>query len=66
MKDEREIKRAKLPGFDYWHCDKASKFERFERPGEYCMLPWLRVYDNLQGVINEVPLAHVDGLEYYQ
>ena len=62
--DEREIASVKLAGNGNWyHRVAASEFERFERPGEYCMLPWIRVVDPNLRVI-EAPLTQVELIEY--
>jgi hypothetical protein len=40
-----------------------SRFERFERPGEYCHLPWIRIFSPTGNVL-EAPLTQVKLLSY--
>lgn len=62
--DGREIASVKLAGNATWyHWGAGSRFERFERPGEYCMLPWIRVTDASLRVW-EAPLTQVELIEY--
>jgi hypothetical protein len=63
LNDEREIASVKLAGNATWyHRIAGSRFDRFERNGEYCMLPWIRVTD-AQLRIWEAPLTQVEFLE---
>jgi hypothetical protein len=64
MKDEREIQRVTLADGSKHDSLACAKFERFERPGEYCYLPWLRIHDNLKMRVIEVPLTQVAALEF--
>jgi hypothetical protein len=64
LTDKREIASVKLAGNGQWyHWGAASRFERIERPGEYCMLPWIRVNDPQSRII-EAPLTQVELIEF--
>lgn len=67
MEDEREIASVKLAGNGtFYHRIAAATFERFERPGEYCMLPWIRIVDAMRGKEIEAPLTQVELIEFNQ
>lgn len=44
---------------------KAAKFTEFELPGEYAMIPWIRIKDVISGRTIECPRHKVDFIEYY-
>lgn len=61
--DTREIRSVKLDGRRY-HWGTGDRFERFERPGEYCHLPWIRITTwTPHQTILEAALTHVEFIE---
>lgn len=63
--DKREIMTvilAAMPG-DVFSSLAGSKFERFQREGEHCYLPWIRVFSPTGNTI-EAPLTHVQLLTF--
>jgi hypothetical protein len=68
LSDKREIMSAKLAGNGQWYWRTAgSTFERIERNGEYCMLPWIRITTphpiSGESAI-EAPLTQVELIEF--
>ena len=73
LDDIRRIRAVKLASEDRAHLSGTGvSFERFERPGEYCMIPWIRISTpySAQGAgpssprILEAPLAQVQMIEF--
>jgi hypothetical protein len=67
LDDAREVRSAKLAGNGEWYYRaKGDRFERIERPGEYCHLPWLRVITWRGGseTVFEAPLTQVEFIEF--
>ena len=64
MSDERRILQVELAGSTH-SALATAKFERFERNGEYCMIPWLRIENWISGHnLIEVPLNKVEAIHY--
>ena len=64
LKDDREIVEVKLAANgSRYRSTGGAEFERFERPGVFCMIPWIRVTLQRRQVI-EAPLNHVELIEY--
>jgi hypothetical protein len=64
LQDKREIKSVKLAANGNWyHAGAGHRFERIEHPGEYCMLPWIRIHPATANVI-EAPLTQVELIEF--
>ena len=67
MEDDREILTVQLAATpsNVYSALAGSRFERFERPGEYCYLPWIRVFSPTGNTL-ESPLTHVQLLAYFR
>jgi hypothetical protein len=64
--DVREIRSVKLAGNGQWyHWATGDRFERFEREGEYCFLPWIRIETwRPNHAFFEAPLTQAEPIEF--
>lgn len=63
--DERQILAVKVDG-ERFQVQTGDRFERFQRPGEYCLLPWVRITSWRRGykATIEAALSQVEVIEF--
>lgn len=73
LDDARAVKAVMLRSGETFDRNVGDEFERIERPGEYCFIPWLRVRTFYQDGVSrsnqrtvELPLHSVTWIEFYE